>query len=33
VRKHVDSLVIERLQEKVVKTALPEIVHSETKSL
>jgi hypothetical protein len=23
--------VIERLQEKVVKTALPEIVHSETK--
>jgi len=33
VRKHVDSLVIERLQEKVVKTTLPEIVHSETRSL
>ena len=32
-RKHVDALVIERLQEKVVKTSLPEIVHSETKSL
>ena len=32
-RKHVDALVIERLQEKVVKTALPEIVHSETKAL
>ncbi|MGA9407178.1 MAG: Fe-S cluster assembly protein SufD [Bacteroidota bacterium] len=32
-RKHVDSLVIERLQEKIVKTALPEIVHSETKTL
>ncbi|MGA7161960.1 MAG: Fe-S cluster assembly protein SufD [Bacteroidota bacterium] len=32
-RKHVDSLVIERLQEKVVKTALPEIVHSESKAL
>ncbi len=31
VRKHVDTLVIERLQEKVVKTSLPEIVHSETK--
>ena len=30
-RKHVDTLVIERLQEKVVKTVLPEIVHSETK--
>ena len=30
-RKHVDTLVIERLQEKVVKTALPDIVHSETK--
>ncbi len=30
-RKHVDTLVIERLQEKIVKTALPEIVHSETK--
>ncbi len=32
-RKHVDTLVIERLQEKVVKTALPEIVHSGTKML
>jgi Fe-S cluster assembly protein SufD len=30
-RKLVDMLVIERLQEKVVKTALPEIVHSGTK--
>ncbi len=32
VRKHVDALVIDRLQERVVKTALPEIVHSELKS-
>jgi Fe-S cluster assembly protein SufD len=31
IRKHVDALIIARLQEKVVKTALPEIVHSETK--
>ena len=29
VRKHVDALIITRLQEKVVNTALPEIVHSE----
>jgi len=29
-RKYVDSLVIERLREKVVKAALPEIVHSSS---
>lgn len=32
-RKHVDALVIERLQEKVVQTPLPEIVHSEIKTV
>lgn len=32
-RKHVDALIIERLQEKVVKTALPEIVHSDIKTV
>ncbi len=33
VRKHVDALIIKRLQEKVVNTALPEIVHSDPKML
>jgi Fe-S cluster assembly protein SufD len=32
-RKHVDSLVIGRLQDTVMKIPLPEIVHSETKSV
>ena len=31
-RKHVDSLVIERLQDKVMKIPLPEIVHLDTKA-
>lgn len=33
VRKHVDALIIQRLQERVVNTALPEIVHSESKMI
>lgn len=33
VRKHVDALIIKRLQERVVNTALPEIVHSESKMI
>jgi len=32
-RKYVDSLVVERLQERVMKIPLPEIVHSETKNV
>ncbi len=32
-RKHVDSLVVERLQKTVVKAVLPEIVHSDIKAL
>jgi Fe-S cluster assembly protein SufD len=33
IRRHVDALIIKRLQERVVNAALPEIVHSEAKRI